>query len=339
MEMKFSKFLFFSWIMILTVLACGLGDDLSTPLPANLTAESWTLPPTMMPRQPRTPTSVALLPTLIGMTAFPVWVTDFSNPIIAAVEGQRPAWEDDFPAICVDEQKEMKVCSTPEQRTYYQANESDRTSISELPLATARPTLDLQPDLQNGYTLLNKGWFYVLSDNPQKLFYANIDNGVLVLSLPNGKANKDFWVYNQHFSQRNFVLQFDLQFDETQPEDTFRFQFEQGRDESFALDLTKNKTWAFHWGSRDAWQSRTGISEQLSFQPIRVLMIARDNQCAVYLNNVPLDYFENCRTDTDVQTSPQSAAFHILAEPGHAAMMTLDNIKMWDLDKITIPVP
>jgi hypothetical protein len=26
--------------------------------------------------------------------------------------------------------------------------------------------------------------------------------------------------------------------------------------------------------------------------------------------------------------------FHLLAEPGHTAVMTIDNVKMWDLDKL-----
>lgn len=334
--MKFAKSLFLSAIIILTVLACGLGDDLSTPLPVNSPVATWTISPSVIPRQPRTPTPtpIILFPTPIAATTFPAWVTDFSDPILAALAGQRPVFEDDFPEVCIDEDKKWQVCSPPEQRTYYQSNESNRSSLSELPLATARPTLDLQPDLQNGYFLLNKGWFYVIPDSLKNPFYARIDYGALVLNLPEGKERKDFWVYNPHFLQRNFVLQFDLEFYETQPEDTFRFQFEQGRDESFAFDLTKNKTWTFHWGARDDWQSRTGVYENLSVEPIGVLVIAQDGNCAVYLDNTPLGYFENCRTDASIKPSPQSATFHILGEPGHSAVITIDNVRMWDLDQI-----
>jgi hypothetical protein len=339
-KMKLVKLVFFWTGAILAIAACGVSNGFSTAQPAHAPIETLTIPPSVIPRQAHTPipTHVILLPTFPA-PSFPTWVADFSNPILTALNGQQPTLADSFPSICIAERKKWKVCSTPEQRTYYQADDYDGVSISELPLATARPTLDLQPDLQNGYTLLNKGWFYVFSDDLRKPFYANIDSGVLVLSLPNGKENKDFWVYNPRFLQKNFVLEFDLQFDQTQPNDRFRFQFEQGANESFALDLAKNKLGEFHWGPRDHWQSRAGGYEYFPSEQIRVLIIARGNQCAVYLNNVPLDYFENCRADANAQTAPQSASFHLLAEPGHAAMLTLDNIKMWDLDKITIQTP
>ena len=129
-------------------------------------------------------------------------------------------------------------------------------------------------------------------------------------------------------------MQFDLEFGNTQPKDAFRFQFEQAGGERFALDLTKDKTWMFHWGTGEDVRSRTGIYEYFAIAQVRVLIIARGNQCAVYLNNVPLDYFENCRLNTNQKITPQSLTFHILAEPGHPSMMLIDNVLMWDLDKI-----
>ncbi len=336
--MKFVKPLFFLTGAIVIILACGVGNDLSTAQPVNVPVETLTIPPSIIPRQVYT---LTLTPAFLSPTpqvfSYPAWVADFSDLILVTLNDQRPTFEDDFPAICIDERKKWKVCATPEQRTNYQPNSYDLSSISELPLATARATLDLQPDLQNGYTLLNTGWFYLVSSNFNKPFFAQIDNGALVLSLPNGNEKKDFWVYSQNFLQKNFVIQFDLQFDETQPNDMFRFQFEQGKDESFALDLTKNKTWTFHWGSPDNLQSRSGDYEYYPNGPSRVLILARGTQCAVYLNNVPLDYFENCRTDANIKPSMYSTTFHILAEPGHSARLTIDNVKMWDLDKMPAP--
>jgi hypothetical protein len=275
-----------------------------------------------------------LMPRPAFETPPPAWVTEFSDPILATVEDQRPMFEDDFPEICINEDKEWKVCSPPEWRTYYQANEKDKTSISDLPLATARATLDVQPDLQNGYALINKGWFFIVPDSPKNPFYAHIDNGALVLSLPEGKENRDFWIYNPRFLRRNFVIEFDLQFGETQPNDAFGFQFEQGGNQGFALGLAKNQTWVFNWGIHGNQQSRMGAYEYFPPEPIRVLIIAHENQCAVYLNDDPLDYFDDCRTDTNTRLSVYSTTFHILANPGHSAALTIDNVKMWDLDKI-----
>jgi hypothetical protein len=117
------------------------------------------------------------------------------------------------------------------------------------------------------------------------------------------------------------------------PSQKIRFDFNLNK-ASISLDLAKNKTWAFHWGPRDNWQSRAGVYEYFPPNSIKVLIIARDNQCAVYLDNTPLDYFENCRADINAKPSPRSATFHILAEAGHFAVMTIDNVKLWDLDKI-----
>ena len=335
--MKFKELLYFSGIVVFITLACGLGGGFSTPLPTVPPVE--TILPSVIPRQPRTPTPTLISLPLTSATAatFPAWVADFSDPILAAMQGQRPVFEDDFSAVCVNERNRWKACSTPEQRTYYQSNEGNPSSLSELPLATARPTLDLLPDLQNGYSLVNNGWFYIIPDSLKNPFYAHMEDEALVLNLPQGKENRDFWVYNPKFLQRNFVLQFDLQFDATQPKDAFRFQFEQGGDESFALDLIKNKTWAFRWGKGDDLQSRMGSYENSSFVMIRVLVIAQGNQCGVYLDNAPLAYFENCRTDASGGLFPQSMTFHILAEPGHSSMLVIDNVKMWDLSQIHFP--
>jgi hypothetical protein len=287
----------------------------------------------VIPRQPRaptlTPTPEILLPVSTVAATFPAWVTDFSDPILAALEGQRPMFEDDFPEICIDEDQKWKVCSTPERRTYYQS------PISGLALATARPTLDVRPDLQDGYALLNKGWFFVVPESSKNPLYAHMDNGALVLRLPEGKEKKDFWIYNPRFLQKNFVIQFDLQFGETQPNDVFRFQFEQGENQGFALELAKNQTWVFEWGAHGNQQFHMGAYEYFPPEPFRVLVIAREHRCAVYLNNTPLDYFEDCRTDTNTKLSVYSTTFHILAAPGHPAVMTMDNIKFWDLDKIS----
>ena len=57
-------------------------------------------------------------------------------------------------------------------------------------------------------------------------------------------------------------------------------------------------------------------------------------ECAVYLNDAPLTYLNNCRTGPIAYASPQAVTFHMLAESGHVAAVTIDNVKLWDLDKI-----
>jgi hypothetical protein len=273
--MKLVKPLFFFFGAILLILACKVGDELPPTTSVNTLVETWTVAPFITPRRAQSPTPIHqfFFPTPSPKPSpFPDWVTDFSDPILKSLNGQRPVFEDDFSPICIDEYKEWKVCSTPEQR---------KSFIPQMALATARPTLDLQPDLQNGYSLLNKGWFYIIPDVSKNPFYAHIENGALLLKLPEGKENRDLWVYNPKLLYKNFVLSFDFQFEETQPNDTVRFQFNQTADQSVALDLSKNQTWKLHWGSHADWQSISGTFNYFATEHISIRIIMRGEECAV----------------------------------------------------------
>jgi hypothetical protein len=197
-------------------------------------------------------------------------------------------------------------------------------------------TLDgRRPDFQDGFTISNRGWFYFIPDSSQGPFYAPIQDETLLINLPAESKNRDSWVYNPLLTRKNFVLSFDFQFEETQPDDMARFQFKQTADQSVALDLFKNKTWTLHWGFHDDWQSTTGTYDYFAPERITILIIMQGEECAVYLNDVPLTYLSNCRTGSIVYSSPQAVTFHMLADPGHTAAMTIDNVKLWDLDKIS----
>ncbi len=314
-------------ILILLMLACATLDS-ATPAPVNTPTEFSVIIPhpnqTARPAPTMTSTPAQVFSTPV---VFPAWVAEFSDPILVSLQSRLPDFQDDFPAICIDENHEWKVCASPEPRLNYQY------PLYTLMTPIVRPTLDLQPDLQNGYALRNSGWFYVVPDSYKKLYYAHIDSGVLILRLPEGKENKDLWVYSPHIMSKNFVLEFDLEFDETQPEDGFRFQFDQGKNQSFAFELFKNKTWNFQWGALENRQSRSGVYEYLDLTRVKILVIARGTQCAVYLNDAPLDYFENCRADANQKLTQQAATFHILGAAGHSSALTIDNVKLWDLDK------
>lgn len=314
--------------LILFTLSCTT-FSVFIPTPVNTPMELTVIIPYPIQTSHPTPTNTPVPERIFSTPAVsPPWVAEFSDPIIAIIDDLRPNFQDDFPPVCVDEYKDWKICSTPEQRLYYQS------PLSELVLVTPRATLDLQPDLQNGYALLNKGWFFIVPDSAKNPFYAHINNGALLLELPEGKETKNIWVYSPHLLVRNFVLQFDLEFGETQPKDLFRFQFEQAGGERFALDLTKDKTWTFHWGTGENAQTHTGMYDYLAFPRVRVLIIAQREQCAVYLNNVPLDYVKDCRIDPNQKITLRSVTFHILAEPGHPSMLWIDNVLMWDLEKL-----
>src|SRR5688572_32011509 len=82
---------------------------------------------------------------------FPAWVKDFADPILIALDGRRPDFQDDF-------------------------------------------------------TSLNKGWFYLIPGNRRGPFYAHLQEGTLLIKLPEGKETRDSMVYNPKLIRRNFVL-------------------------------------------------------------------------------------------------------------------------------------
>jgi hypothetical protein len=278
--MKLSKALLFCGTMLFAALACNLVGGISTPMPASPPFEIQTLPPSVAPRQPRTPTLLPLLipPTPVTQSTFLSWVAEFSDPILAALVGQKPDFEDEF-------------------------------------------------------LNFDQGWFYFIPDSPKGPYYAHIEDEALLLQLPAENEKRDYWVYNPRILRENFVLSFEVQFLESQPEDTVRFQFDQSAERGVALDLTKNQSWALRWGPVADWQPRKGTYAQFPPDPIRVLVIAKGEECAFYLDELPLAYLSDCRTPPLLRSSPWAMTFHILAEPGHVASAAIDNLKLWDLDR------
>lgn len=281
-KMKLVKPLLFL-VTIILLSACGAGGSLPTPTTSASTALSLTVTPSITPQPTETlipiPTPILPLPTDQVEPAPPAWVTDFSDPILAAVNYRFP-------------------------------------------------------DVHDEFSPLNKGWFYIIPGSRKNPYYAHQVNGSLLVQLPAENEKKDAWVYNPRLIRKNFVLNFDFQFEATQPDDMVRFQFDQSKDQSVALDFFKNKTWTLHWGSRADWQSITGTFDYLPPERLDIVIIMLGEKCAIYLNENPLTYVSNCRSKAITRSSPQAVTFHLLAEPGHNAGMTIDNVKLWDLDKI-----
>ncbi len=187
-----------------------------------------------------------------------------------------------------------------------------------------------KPDFQDDFSL-NRGWRNVMSGVIRPL-YAERYDGMLFLKLP--ERTKASILYNSNINRRNFVLTLDLRFNHDQPDDTVRFQFDQSSDQSVAFDLSNNRNWKVHWGFQDNWQSMAGIYEHFPPEYIPVTIIMRGTQCAVYLNNDPLTYLNNCRTSPAPQSHGWVASFRLLRDNGNAVAVNFDNFKLWDLDKL-----
>jgi len=279
--MKLIKRFFFLLSTVIFILACGAGDLFA--LPTEGPNKSLPMVPSTTPISTPTPTPI-LTPTFLVSTSqalpFPAWVTDFSDPILVALDNRRPDFQDEF-------------------------------------------------------TIPNNGWFYFISGSSSGPYYAPIQDETLLVELPAETENRNSGVYNPILTRENFVLSFDFQFEETQPDDLVRFQFNQTADQSVALDLFKNQTWTLHWGFHDDWQSTTGTYDYYPPERITVLVIMQGRECAVYFNDAPLAYLSSCRTGPTVYSSPWAVTFNMLGDPGHTAAMTIDNLKLWDLDQIS----
>lgn len=303
--MRLAKLLFLSVNTIIFTLACSIANPLSS-LPASTPTDTLTEAPTLTPSPTQTLTPTATLQPVLSPTPLPSWVADFSDPILAALANQQPDFQDDFSPVCIYNSVRLKKCPTPDEEV----------------------------DFPDGIVLQNQGWFYVDPNSHKGPLYAHVQDGYLFIKLPEGTENKDSMVYSPKLISRNFVLSFDFQFDKTQPPDAVRFQFDQAKDQSIALDLFKNKSWTFHWGLHNDWKSRGGAFDYFPPGYINIMFIMRGTDCAVYLNNVPFDYFSDCRSGPIVRSSPRAVSFHVLGDPGHPAAMVVDNVKLWDLDKI-----
>jgi hypothetical protein len=193
-----------------------------------------------------------------------------------------------------------------------------------------------RPDFQDDFSPLNRGWFYDIPGSSKGPYYAHINDGALILKLPEGNEREDSMVFNPTLSRRNFVLSFDLRFGGTQPNDYVEFQFNPTADQSFALDLSKDKNWNFRWRFHNDWKFLTGTYDQFPPERINVVFIVQGSECAVYLNHDPLDYSNICRPDSKYRLSPRAVSFHMIAVPGHTAIVTIDDVKLWDLDEIPV---
>jgi hypothetical protein len=190
---------------------------------------------------------------------------------------------------------------------------------------------DHPPDFQDNFTQLNQGWFYFGSGSRTGPFYAHLQDGALLLKLPEGPERNDLMVFNPELIRTDFILSFDFKFWKTEPKDILRFQIEESAERRVSLDLSKSEDWSFSWSLRTDRQLNTGTYDYFSPERVNVVIIMQGTECAVLLNHDPLDYLRDCRNRPVIRSSPTAVSFHLLSIPGRAAELTIDNVKLWDL--------
>lgn len=181
---------------------------------------------------------------------------------------------------------------------------------------------------------LNHGWYYRVPNSRREIHYAHLEEDSLILRIPDGVEHKDSMVYSPKLARKNFVLSLDFKFGKTEPNDIFRLQFQQAKDEDVILDLSKNETASLHWHLYNGWQSVAGTYDHFGPALVNMVIMMSEYECAVYINHDPFAYLDQCRVDPILQPVQESVSFHLISTTGHPATVTIDNVKMWDLDKI-----
>ena len=288
-------------VELIFLTACGLGSASPTPdfVMIQIATEESAATPVIDAASPPTPPS--LIPAPENLLT-PDWVRDFADPILVKLVNRKPDFQDDFSLVCIYNSQRMDRCPSEEE----------------------------MPNFIDDLAVLNKGWFYMVPGSKKGPYYADVQDGALLLTSPSEKEDREGMVYNPYLLHKNFVLSFEFQFDHTEPDDLVRFQFSQSADQSVNLDLSKNTSWRFY----NTGQAVSGVFEYFPPEPIRIMFILLDKKCAVYLNDIPAGYLDECRSAAVVGSFPWALSFHVIAAPDHVASAKIDNVKLWDLDKV-----
>lgn len=190
------------------------------------------------------------------------------------------------------------------------------------------------PDFKDDFSGYNLGWFYVMPGSHAGPYYARIQDEALPLEVTEESGRGNSMAYNPWLIRRNFVLDLDVRFGATATRDVLRFKFDQSADRTVELDLSRNENWSIDWNLRNDLQNASGTYDHFPPERIDVMVIMQGSECAVYLNRDPLAYLKDCRPGPLTRPSPLAVSFHLLAARESGAEVILDNVKLWDLDKI-----
>jgi len=179
---------------------------------------------------------------------------------------------------------------------------------------------------------LNYGWFTLVSGDETGPFQAHIEHEALLIKLPQEQETRDAMVYNPALAREDFVLAFDFQFEETQPADYARFQFDQSPGHSVIFDMIKDRTWRLQWGLEP--YTLKGGFDYFPPERVTVTIMMKGAACGVVLNDDPVAYVEHCRIGSKVRSVPWAVTFHTVSQPRYPAAVTIDNVRFWDLDEI-----
>ena len=148
-----------------------------------------------------------------------------------------------------------------------------------------------------------------------------ISDGMLKLEM---QADADYYIQGSMINSSNFVLQFDAL--PKRGVDDIAIKFRESGENTYSLALVPCcEIWSLNKGGGGETLDR-GESETIAHnKSIRVLLIAQGDQFAVYLNELPLAYFQH-----DEYRHGSSKIFFVTRDVDGLA--ELDNLKFWRLN-------
>lgn len=233
---------------------------------------------------------VSITPTPISSpTPYPKWVTDFAEPILISIDDRPPDFEDDFASI-------------KEEPGY----------LEIMTMSGGIGSTD---------------WTRVFVSNEADLSEF-VSGGELHLEAFNKKR---FYLGKEQFKSKNFVLQFDFVPDIRGGDETTDIGIDFRGSESKNPDNYKLSLEPYHheWfiGKDISPIDRGTTFEMDPGRLTNVMLIAHENQFAVYLNQQPFTYFQDKNF-----TGPSNYIY--LSSNGVTARVAIDNVKFWDLSTL-----
>jgi hypothetical protein len=180
---------------------------------------------------------------------------------------------------------------------------------------------DIPPQFADDFSQGNHGWSWDGSQRDQ----VQIMDGVMKVD---GKGGSGIFPPHNLLYSKNFIFEFDVRMLNADTEiGTF---FHQGDSNiGYLFVIQGDRQWHLHISKTDE-----DLSGGQNIQPLgmtnHIVIIARDDEFAVYLNGLPTAYLKD---ETSLQAGRLMPTFNS-SGTGYIARGEFDNFKFWDLDLV-----
>lgn len=251
------------WLGVSKLASSSIFFVTATPTATTVSTPT-SMPTATLTRTPRpTPTT----------TPIPTWVTDYVEPVLAALVNERPHFQDDF----------------------------SEESVSW------RFDSDAQGEIE-------------------------IKNGVLVATIRQMGTEIDAY-YAIHPAMRfqNFALRFEVDLSGLGSGDAARIHWRgTSTSRGIGFDLWKDGRWQV-FASDPLRYLAEGYQTIDATREVTITIISRDTEYAIYIYETLVSYINDRGRTPGIGIS-----LGVLDDPGSPTVVTFDNLKAWDLDKIQI---